>query len=501
MKRPRDYQLAAFDAIRDAFRQGKKRIIAELATGTGKGTIVALVCKMARDKGKRVLVIVNRDVLVTQLLDDVLAAGVHAYREQSSERAPITADCVVGSVQSMQGDWINKWREGYFDVVICDEVQFSTAKTFKRILERFPNSFHIGLTATAERHDKKSLWKGYEEIVYRFPLKSWTDKETGEITPGAIDEGWLVGFQFEELPVPIVLEDQIALGKKEMTDEEGDEFFDKSGYLPRLFHEASIAMRGTKGLAFLPGCKASEACAAAMRDNGLNARHIDGYMTKAQRAELLTWFAGVKRGVICNAQMLTFGYNQPDINCIGVFRLIRSTPDYKQILGRGTRTVAKVDACPTKEERLAAIASSSKPICRVIDLMIQNEDHNLATPSCLITDDKEEQKALNAVLKKGSVDMSKMDEDLSRIRIADAEKQLAKLASDAAQAAEKVRHKMREPYIKHITRIAGKPDWKPMSDAQLWKLRDVGYKGPIEGIYSFHARKIIDVYMRHKQAA
>jgi superfamily II DNA or RNA helicase len=167
----RIYQTEAFDAIRQAFRDGKKKIIAELCTGSGKGTIVALVCKMARDKGKRVLAIVNRDVLVTQLLNDIQGAGVHCYREQAKDRAPITADCVVGSVQSMQGKWIEKWRENYFDIVITDEVHFSTAKTFKKILDRFPNSYHIGLTATAERHDKKALWKGYEEIVYRFPLK------------------------------------------------------------------------------------------------------------------------------------------------------------------------------------------------------------------------------------------------------------------------------------------------------------------------------------------
>lgn len=497
MKTPRCYQTEIVQVVRDSFKQGKKRIVVEAATGVGKATIIALICKMVRDKGNRVLVIVNRDVLVSQLLDDIQAQGVHCYREQAKDRAPITADCVVGSVQSMQGKWIEKWRENYFNVVITDEVQFSTANTFKKILNRFPDSYHIGLTATAERHDKKALWKGYEEIVYRFPLKSWTDKESGKVTPGAIDEGWLVGFSFEELPVPIVLEDKVALGKKELTDEEGDELFEKSGYLPRIFHEASVAMRKTKGLAFLPGCKASEACAAAMVENGINARHVDGYMTKAKIKEQLDWFAGVKEGVLCNAQMLTFGYNQPDINCIGVFRLIRSTPTYKQILGRGTRTVADVDSFSTPNERLEAIARSSKPVCRVIDLMIQNEDHNLATPSCLITDDKDEQKALNASLKKGSVDMSKMDEDLSKIRIADKDKQLAKLASDAAEAARKREHLFKEPYIRHI--LMKRHNGNAATEGQQSYLKKLGYKHDASVLSKQQAYLITEVYKNHNE--
>jgi len=171
IKTPRPYQLECFDAIRKAFRDGKKRIIAEAATGTGKGTIVALVAKMAREKNKRVLAIVNRDVLVSQLLADLVEHKVDCHREQAKERASNNADVVVGSVQSMGGKWLSRWPRNYFDIVICDEVQFSTANTFRAILDHFESSFHIGLTATAERHDKKSLWKGYEDIILSAPAQ------------------------------------------------------------------------------------------------------------------------------------------------------------------------------------------------------------------------------------------------------------------------------------------------------------------------------------------
>lgn len=496
MKSPRPYQTESFEAIQQAHRDGLRRIIVELATGLGKTVIFVLLTLRAIKKGSRVLILVNRDVLVSQAIEELARHGIFAQREQALERAPLTADVVVGSVQSMQGKWLQKWRRDHFKVVICDECHGSRAKTFQSILTHFEGAFHLGVTATAERHDKKGLWSGYEEIVYRMPLRTWTDPETGIVTPGGQNEGWLVNFQFEELAVPLILSDAVANGTGSISEEDEITQFKRDNYLSRLFYEASEKARGAKGIAFLPGCSASEECAKEMRDRGIDAQHIEGYMSKNKILEVLKWFKETKQGILCNADMLSVGYNQPDVDWIGMFRISRSTPMYKQRLGRGTRPLGNIDQFPhSAADRLRVIAESSKPICRVIDLMIQNEDHNLATPSCLITDDPEEIKALNSAKRSASsLNMDELDDELGKFRIKNPDKQLEKLANDAANASFKTKRK--EPYYGHILSKQSKPEWKDATPYQIERLRAMGYTGP-ENIKSTIALQISQVFEKH----
>lgn len=503
MRVARYYQTDCFEAIRHAFRvKGLKRVIAELATGLGKTVIFTLITFMARERGGRVLILVNRDVLIGQAIQELAWNGIHAQREQAKERSSVMADVVVGSIQSMQGRWLERWPKNYFRLVILDECHGSGARTFQNILSHFGDAFHLGVTATVERHDKKGLWKGYEEIVYRMPLRGFTQKDGTRIV-GGVDDGWLCDFDFQELPVPIVLDDAIALGK---TISEAEELleFEKNNYLPRLFAELSESAQGFKGIAFLPGCSASDRCAKEMQKRGVDARHIEGRMKKTDREGLFAWFKQTKTGILVCADLLSVGYNQPDVNWLGMCRIVRSEALYKQRLGRGTRPVCDVDSCQTREERLAMIAASDKPNCRVVDLMIQNENHNLCTPSCLITEDLAERQLLDKErsLSQRNLQLEEYESILKAKRIEAENKQLETLANDAANGAEK-RRNHEKPFTGHILKHYPMAGMRPASEAQKRFMADLGYDGPMEvgenPLTSQQAKRIIDVFIQHKK--
>jgi len=479
MRTPRPYQSACHGAIRDAFRNGLKRVLVELATGLGKTVIFVLMTMMTRAKGGRVLILVNRDVLVTQALDELQANGVFAAREQAEARATLTSEVVCASVQSLQGKWLERWPRDYFKLVITDECHGSAAATFRKILDHFEGAYHVGVTATAERHDKRGLWKGYEDIVYRMPLKNWVDKTSGEVTRGGIDEGWLCDFKFIDLDCPVTLDERLAT---HAVFKENEEVFDSAKYLPRLAECAIAEATGKKGLFFLPNCRVSNEFATMLKARGLNAEHIDSsYMTPARTSELLEWFKWQKSGILCNSDLLSVGYNQPDIDCIGLFRPIASTPMYKQRLGRGTRPVAKVDDYATAEERIAAIADSAKPACTVLNVFWENDTHNLASPSCLITDDEDERKAIDKDRKAGSqVDLDKLEERLKAKRMEDQAEEMRKFAEKVANSqAKKHRGKVWiDDILKHRN-----PNHKPASDAFVRFVRKMGADIPT-GDYS-----------------
>lgn len=390
----RRYQLATFDAVRAAFKRGLKGVVVCKPTGVGKTVDFCLIAKMAKEKARRVLILVNRTILVDQTLAELRENGLFAQREQSVDRATLTAETVCCSLQSLEGKWLDRWPPGHFGLVILDECHASGAKTIKRVLDHFASAHHVGFSATPERHDRKGLWAGYQEICYNMTLKE------------AIDDGWLCGFEFADLDCPVTVDLKLA---KKMNLSEAEEVFDSAKYLPRLADCAIAESMGRKGLFFLPNCRVSKLFAEALRARGLNAHHIDSSymrvdkrkdwnrdtMTPERTEEFLDWFAAQQSAFLCNADLLSVGFNQPDVDTIGLFRPIASTPMYKQRLGRGTRPVARVDDYQTPAERIAAIADSAKPFCKVLNVFWENGGHDLASPSCLITDDEDEQRALD----------------------------------------------------------------------------------------------------------
>jgi superfamily II DNA or RNA helicase len=287
----RDYQQRFIDCIRSAFVSGERGICGELFTGAGKAFVLAVIAKMVRDRGGRCLCLVNRDNLVEQLFKSLCEQGLHPVMERGQDKASPMSDLVVGSIQTLQNDRLKKWSPEHFKMVICDEVHFAAADTFKATLNHFKSAFHLGLTATLLRHDKKGLWEGYKKDVFHMSL-----------TEG-IEQGWLVPLIFQELPVPIIV-DKKAATKKMFTESDEVELFDQNDYLPRLFAAAATECVGKKALMFWPGCKASEKAAEHFNGQGIESQHVDGYMSKTSSAQKLEWFATCETGVLHNADLL-----------------------------------------------------------------------------------------------------------------------------------------------------------------------------------------------------
>ncbi len=507
MRTPRPYQQACFNAGREAFKSGLRHIIFVLATGLGKTVIFVLIALMTRAKGGRVLILVNRDVLTQQAASELRENGLHPVIECGQDKASPLADLVVGSIQTMaSGKRIEKWNRDHFRMVICDECHGSSAATFVKVLDYFESAFHVGVTATPNRHDKKGLWSGYEKIVFEMPLKERT--ADGITVPGGIEEGWLCDLVFKPAPVPITLTEKTAKCRSINEDDEAGDY-GIGPYLEEIIEKSTPEYIGQKVLNFFPNCTSSRESAEAYKRAGINARHVEGAggpagMTPKQVDEILEWFKGEKEGMLCNAQLLGVGYNQPDINVIGLTRLIKSETTYLQYIGRGTRTVANIDqwADGSALDRKCAIQFSAKPFCKVVDLLIQNEDHNLCEPATLITDDKEEREYIRSARKGGcQIDLATVDDMIRAKRKTDREKAMAQMTDAIANASLKAgrardKDKQYGPYLGHILEKPVGDGWKPASQKQIDYLQRLGFNGIAPS--GWHAKRLIDAYLAHR---
>lgn len=195
----RDYQKECIDTLAREIQQGRRKMLVEMATGTGKTRTAAALIKrlFAANVVTRVLFLVDRIPLAVQTEDAfndhltelpcyVLRAG---RRFQDEKRITVT------TLQSM----VNIYRDysaGYFDLVITDECHRSIYGKWRKVLEHF-DGIQIGLTATpcvkppAENggnEDTKLLRDTFKFFGVDKPTFAYTMKQ-------AMSDGYLVSYQ------------------------------------------------------------------------------------------------------------------------------------------------------------------------------------------------------------------------------------------------------------------------------------------------------------------
>jgi type I site-specific restriction endonuclease len=139
-----------------------------------------------------------------------------------------------------------------------------------------------------------------------------------------------------------------------------------------------VEHRHRKTLVFLPLIAVSKRFAEICRERGLLAEHVDGQTN--ERQAILERFKRDQTRVLCNAMLLTEGYDEPSIDCVVCLRPTKVRALYSQIIGRGTRL------WPGKDHLL------------VLDFLWQAEEHSLMRPANLIAEDEVDARALTEKL-------------------------------------------------------------------------------------------------------
>lgn len=195
----RDYQVACIDALCREIGLGRRKLLVEMATGTGKTRTAAALIKRLFDANAvtRVLFLVDRIPLALQTEDAfcehlrdypcyVLRAG---RRFQDEKRITIT------TLQSM----INLYHDysaGYFDLIVTDECHRSIYGKWRKVLEHF-DGIQIGLTATPCIAQQDDGDNDEDQLFVRDTLRFFeVDRPTFVYTlKQAVEEGYLVGYQ------------------------------------------------------------------------------------------------------------------------------------------------------------------------------------------------------------------------------------------------------------------------------------------------------------------
>lgn len=352
----RPYQREAVAAVEAEWGQGRRLTLLVLPTGCGKTVVFCTVAKDVVDRGGRVLILAHRGELLRQAADKLRAAtGLGCAVEKAEETSMGSWFRVtVGSVQTMMRESrLARFPPDYFDAIVVDEAHHALSDSYRAVLGHFPSAKVLGVTATADRGDKRDLGQLFESVAYEYTL------------PTAIREGYLCPIKAQTVPLSIDLAGvKVSAGDFSA----GDLGTALDPYLEGIADEMLAAgCPGRKTVVFLPLVATSKKFAAALGRRGLDAMEVDG--KSEDRAETLARFDAAGPGaVLCNSMLLTEGWDCPSVDCVVVLRPTKVRSLYVQMVGRGTR----LSPATGKTELL------------VLDFLWMTERHELCRPAHLV---------------------------------------------------------------------------------------------------------------------
>lgn len=360
----REYQQRAIDQLYDWFSKnndGNPCLV--LPTGSGKSHIVAALCKDALQNWPetRVLMLTHVKELISQNAEKMrqhwkgAPMGIYSASLNSRNLAePIT----FAGIQSVRtkADQI-----GHVDLIIVDECHLiGIAETggYRMLIDALtlinPMLRVIGLTATP----------------YRLGHGMITDKPAifdALIEPVSIEELLHKGY-LSPLRSKVTREKLSADGLHkrggEYIESEMQAAFDTEDHNRAVVDEViSFAGDRKSWLFFCAGVKHAENVASVLRDCGITAQCVTGKTPKKERETILKDFKAGKIRAITNANVLTTGFDHPDIDLIAMLRATASPGLYVQMAGRGLRPKTHTDHCLVLD--FAGVVEEHGPITNV----------------------------------------------------------------------------------------------------------------------------------------
>jgi superfamily II DNA or RNA helicase len=347
------------------------RLLGVAPTGSGKTIKFAHIAN-ARAQTGRVLIMAHRDELIDQARNKLFkACKLLTSKEKALDYADMDAGVVVGSVQTLsRNSRLQRFATDHFQTVIVDEAHRTLADSYLRILNHFDHAKVLGLTATPDRGDRRSLGRYYEDIAFEISLLD------------LIKDGWLCPIRIKTVPLQIDIS-KVGMRAGDYSEEEVGQAIEP------MLHELAEAICANVGerktLIFTPLVRTADQFATILRAHGLAAESVCG--ESSDRKEILSRFASGQTGVLCNAMLLVEGYDCPSIDCVICLRPTTIRSLYAQMVGRGTRIH------PSKENLL------------VLDFLWLSREHNLVRPAALIAKDEMHAAVIEAQLRKTNGDL------------------------------------------------------------------------------------------------
>jgi superfamily II DNA or RNA helicase len=356
---PRPYQKETIDGMARASVH-HRAVLGVSPTASGKTiTMLAKAARIITKRKERVYLCAHRIELCEQAAAKAAKMGLEYGFIAAGKPTNPGALLQICMVQSLARRLNQISDNQYPSYLMVDEAHHATAGTYRQIMDAFPHAKVFGYTAPPRRADGTGMGDVFGALV----------QVTNEA--GLIAQGYLSKPRYRVAPADLT---GIRTQGGEYSMSDAEKVYSKRSLYRDLIGKWFQYAEGQPTVVFNPTVKVSKEIAAEFCERGVPAVHLDADTDPGERRQILEDFASGKYLVICNVALFTEGWDAPNISCVILNRPTQSWALYMQMVGRGARPTAGFDAT-TAEERLAAIAASSKPHFLVIDLGGNLKEH------------------------------------------------------------------------------------------------------------------------------
>ena len=371
----RDYQIEMLDRLQRTWREGKRSVMVQMPTGTGKTVVMGALMKSLtpdpspKREGRRlarsgaglfggVLIVAHRRELIQQIQDTLNRLGIKNGKlkeknelKDKNESGGDEMTVVVESIQRLKNiiknerlkeknegkegreliQGIDESGEGL--LIVIDEAHHALAKTYRALWERWPKAKFLGLTATPCRLDGTAFTDLFDVLLQSKDIQ-WF-----------IREGWLSDFEYVSvLPDSEEMRKVRGLKKRgadgDYQTKEMAMVMDCPESIEHLYNTYNNYTRGKKGIVYAIDRAHAQHIAEYYTEKGVKACWIEAKTPAKDRERLVREYREGRMDVIVNVDIFSEGFDCPEVEFIQLARPTLSLAKYLQQVGRGMRVSA-----------------------------------------------------------------------------------------------------------------------------------------------------------------
>ncbi len=297
----RSYQTELIDKIIDSMRHGHKKIVVQSPPRTGKTVVMAEIARRTTENENHVMFLIHRK--------EVLEQAKNTFFQQNVNFRYLTA----GMVQTLTRR-VDKLPEP--QLILIDEAHHVLAKSYQRILSKFPNTFVLMFTATPIRTGKQQLDIVADDLI------------VGQSIHELTNQGFLAPFDYYSIDDI----DSKKLKKSstgDYTTDSMDQAVSKKIYGHIVENYEKLA-KGMQAVVFTYSIESAKKIASEFNTAGYSAVELDGSTDKNERERIVQNFKSKKTTILVNVNLFTEGVDLPDVDCVIMARPTQSLALYLQ---------------------------------------------------------------------------------------------------------------------------------------------------------------------------
>lgn len=374
----RDYQQRAIDELHNYLEKFDGNPCLVLPTGSGKSHIVAEICRHSVQTwpDTRILMLTHVKELIEQNASKMLDAwpsaplGIYSAGLKQRNFDSITF-AGIQSVRDRAGEI------GHIDLIIVDEchlINHNAEGGYRKIIDQLttinPYLRVIGLTATPYRLGHGEIHKG--DAIF--------DDLLDDIAPipALIEKGFLSVLKSKLTGTHFNL-DNVKKRGGEFVESDLQRAVDDHEVTTDIVSEVIRYAQDRKHwLFFCAGVKHAYAMRDSLKSQGVSAETITGSTPADERQDIISKFKSGMIQALTNANVLTTGFDYPDIDLIALCRPTMSPGLYVQMVGRGMRPKSHADDCMVLD--FAEVIQRHGPITHVTPPSKKNGNGNGEAP-------------------------------------------------------------------------------------------------------------------------